>query len=45
MTQQIPKTLLQLIEHIELNKSGWWDSALNNVDSLVKTRFEEVPAL
>ena len=31
MTQQIPKTLLQLIEHVELNKSGWWDSALNNV--------------
>ena len=31
MTQQMPKTLLQLIEHTELNKSGWWDSALNNV--------------
>ena len=31
MTQQMPKTLLQLIEHIELNTSGWWDSALNNV--------------
>ena len=31
MTQQIPKALLQLIEHVELNKSGWWDSALDNV--------------
>ena len=31
MTKQMPKTLLQLIEHIELNESGWWDSALKNV--------------
>ena len=31
MTQQMPKALLQLIEHVELNKSGWWDSALDNV--------------
>ena len=31
MTKQMPKTLLQLIEHTELNESGWWDSALKNV--------------
>ena len=31
MTQHLPKTLLDLIEHVELNKSGWWDAALRNV--------------
>ena len=31
MTSQMPKALLQLIEHVELNKSGWWNSALDNV--------------
>lgn len=29
--QPLPKALLDLIEHVELNKSGWWDSALGNV--------------
>ena len=31
MAEQLPKSLLDLIEHIELNKSGWWDVALSNV--------------
>ena len=31
VTQQLPKSLLDLIEHVELTKSGWWDVALGNV--------------
>ena len=31
MAQLIPKNLYDLIEHVELNKSGWWDDALSNV--------------
>lgn len=31
MAQQLPNGLLDLIEHVELNKSGWWDAALGNV--------------
>ena len=31
MAERLPKSLLDLIEHIELNKSGWWDAALSNV--------------
>ena len=31
MTQKLPIPLLDLIEHVELNQSGWWDAALGNV--------------
>ena len=31
MTQQMPASLLNLIEHVELHRSGWWDQALGNV--------------
>ena len=31
MTQRIPESLLNLIEHVELRQSGWWDEALGNV--------------
>ncbi len=31
MAQQLPHSLLDLIEHVELNQSGWWDIALSNV--------------
>ena len=31
MTQQLPTSIYDLIEHVELNKSGWWDAALSNV--------------
>ena len=31
MTQQLPNSIYDLIEHVALNKSGWWDAALNNV--------------
>ena len=42
MTQQLPNTLLDLIEHVELNKSGWWDAALSNV-LLAATWMNEKP--
>ena len=31
MAPQLPNGLYDLIEHVELNKSGWWEAALNNV--------------
>lgn len=31
MVQQWSNSLLDLIEHVELNRSGWWDVALDNV--------------
>ena len=31
MAQPLSKNLYDLIEHVELNKSGWWDDALSNV--------------
>lgn len=31
MTQRLPSSLLDLIEHVELTRSGWWDIALANV--------------
>ena len=31
MNHKLPKSLLEVIEHVELNKSGWWDAALCNV--------------
>ena len=31
MTRQLPNSIYDFIEHVELNKSGWWDSALSNV--------------
>ena len=31
MLQQLDNSLLALIEHVELNRSGWWDVALGNV--------------
>ena len=31
MAQQLPNSLYDLIEHVELNKSGWWEAALSNV--------------
>ena len=31
MVQQWPDSLLDLVEHVELNQSGWWDVALGNV--------------
>ena len=31
MAQQVPDSLYDLIEHVELNRSGWWDVALSNV--------------
>ena len=27
MLQQLDNSLLALIEHVELNRSGWWDVA------------------
>ena len=31
MKQKISDSLYDLIEHVELNRSGWWDAALGNV--------------
>ena len=31
MTRHLPNSVYDLIEHVELNKSGWWDAALSNV--------------
>ena len=31
MNQQLPTNIYDLIEYVELNKSGWWDAALSNV--------------
>ena len=42
MAEQLPKSLLDLIEQIELNKSGWWDAALSNV-LLAATWMEGTP--
>ena len=42
MAQQLPKSLLNLIEHVELNRSGWWDAALSNV-LLAATWLHSIP--
>ena len=42
MARQMTNSVYDLIEHVELNRNGWWDTALSNV-VMAATWLQEQP--